>query len=127
MKDYVKLCIRENYPAHVIIHVGTNDLDSERQAEVLAKTIIDVAKSIRTNTCTVNISGIVPRNNNFNNKALDVNDELSKMRREVKLDFITHKKINPRADLNKSRLHLNRNGSDKICKNFVNYILKYYK
>ena len=40
---------------------------------------------------------------------------------------MAHKNINPRADLNKSRLHLNRNGSDKIGKNFVNFILKYYK
>ena len=80
MKDYVKPWIRENYPAHVVIHVGTNELDSEGQAEVIAKSIVDVAKSIRTNTRTVNISGIVPRNNNFNNTALDVNDELSKMR-----------------------------------------------
>ena len=92
-----------------------------------AKSITDVAKSIRTNTCTVSLSRIVLRNNNFNNKAFDVNDELSKTCREAKLDFITHKNINPRADLNKSRLHLNRHGSDKIGKNFVNFILKYYK
>ena len=45
--------------------------------------------------------------------------------REAKLGFITHKNIKPRADLNKSRLHLHRNGSDKIDKNFVNFILKY--
>ena len=58
---------------------------------------------------------------------MDLNDEHSKMCRETNLDFITHKNINPRADLNKSRLHLNRNGSDKIGKTFVNLILKYYK
>ena len=85
---------------------------------MIAKSTIDEAKSIRTNTRTVSISVIVPRNNNFNNKALDVNDELSKMYREAKLDFITHKNINPKVDLNKSRLHLNRNGSDEIDKNF---------
>ena len=125
MKDYVKHSIRENNPDHVIIHVDTNELDSERQADVIAKSFIDVAKGIRTNTCTASISGVVRRNDNFNNKALDVNDELAKMCREAKLDFITHKNVNPRADLNKSRLHLNRNGSDKIGKNFVNFILKY--
>ena len=58
--DYVKPCIRENYPDHVIIHVGTNELDSERQADMIAKSIIDVAKGIRTNIATVSISGIVP-------------------------------------------------------------------
>ena len=35
VKYYVKLCIRENNPDHVIIHVGTNELDSERQAVIL--------------------------------------------------------------------------------------------
>ena len=30
MNDYVKPCIRENNPDHVIIHVGTNELDSKR-------------------------------------------------------------------------------------------------
>ena len=30
MKDYVKPYIRENNPDHVIIHGGTNELNSER-------------------------------------------------------------------------------------------------
>ena len=49
---------------------------------MIAKSIIDV----------VNISGIVSRNDNFNTKALGVNDELLKMCREAILDFITYKK-----------------------------------
>ena len=48
------------------------------------------------------------------------------MCRETKLDFIKHKNINPVTDLNKSRLHLNKNGSDEIGKNFINFILKYH-
>ena len=51
---------------------------------------------------------------------MDVNDQLAKMCREAKLDFITHKNINPRADLNKSRIHLTRNGLDKIGWNITN-------
>ena len=82
MKDYIKPCIRENNPDHVIIFVGTNELDSERQADMIAKSIIEV----------VNTSGIVSRNDNFNIKALSVNDELLKMCREAKLDFIIYKK-----------------------------------
>ena len=87
------------------------------------------SKRHKKNTRTVSVSGIVPRNDNFNNKASDVNDELVKMCREAQLDFIAHKNINPRAGLNtsRSRLHLHRNASDKIGKNFVNFILKYYK
>ena len=66
----------------MIIFVGTNELDSERQADMIAKSITDV----------VNISGIVLRNDNFSTKALGVNDKLLKMCREAKLDFITYKK-----------------------------------
>ena len=77
LKDYIKPCIRKNNPDHVIIQLGPDELDSIRQAEMTAKSIIDVGKSIRTNT--VSISQIVPRNDSFNNKALDVIDELSKM------------------------------------------------
>ena len=75
---------------------------------MIAKSFLDVAKNIRSNTRTVSISGILPRNGSFNNKALDVKDELLNMHSESRLDFITHKNINPRVDLNKSTLHLNR-------------------
>ena len=67
-----------------------------------------------------------PTERHLNNKALYVNKENLKMCRETKLDFIKHKNINPMTDLNESRLHLNKNGSDKIGKNFINFILKYY-
>ena len=44
MKDYIKPCIREHNPDNVIINVGTNELESERQSEMIAKSIIDAAK-----------------------------------------------------------------------------------
>ena len=36
MKDYVKPCIRENDPDHVIMHVGTNEMNSELPPERIA-------------------------------------------------------------------------------------------
>ena len=53
--------------------------------------------------------------------------KFGKMCKEAKLNFISHKNINPRADLNKSRLHLDRNRSDIVSKNLVKFILKHYK
>ena len=79
MKDYVKPCIRENNPEYVILHVGTNELNSELTPERIAKSIIDVCKNIQTSHRSVSISGIVPRNDNFNKKATQVNRELSQM------------------------------------------------
>ena len=75
MKDYVKPCLRENDPKNVILHVRTNDLNSELPPERIAKSIVDVAKNIQSDTRKVSISGIVPRNDNFNNKAMEVNEE----------------------------------------------------
>ena len=123
MKHSMKPCIRENNLDNVIIHIGTNESDYERQPKMTAKFVIDVVKNMKTNTITVSISGILQQNGNNNN----ANEEVPKMCREAKLDFIMHKSITPRTDLNKSRLHLCRNGSVKIGKNFVNFILKYYK
>ena len=70
--------------------------------------------------------GIVPRNGNLNNKALEVSQELLKVYKEEKLDYIDDKNISPGTHLNKSRLHFNRNGSIIICKNFVSFVSKYF-
>ena len=79
MKEYVKPCIRENDPDHVIMHVGTNEMNSKLPPERIAKSVIDVAKKVKTDTRSVSISGIIPRNDNFNNKVMEVNKELAKM------------------------------------------------
>ena len=42
IKDFVKPCIRNNNPDHVIIHVGTKELDSESQVDMTATSIIDL-------------------------------------------------------------------------------------
>lgn len=55
-KDYVKPCIRENNPDHVLFHFGTNGLDSKRQSAMTAKSILHAGKSIKINTCTTSIS-----------------------------------------------------------------------
>ena len=126
MKDYAKPCIRENDPDHVILHAGTNELNSELLPERIAKSIVDVAKNIKSEKRSVSISGVVPRNDDLNNKASEVNKELSRMCKKEKLPFLEHSNINPRAHLNKSRIHLNRNGSEKLGKNFVDFIVNHY-
>ena len=122
MKDYVKPCIREDDPDHVIMHVGTNEMNSVLPPERIAKSVIDVAKNVKTDTRSVNISGIIPRNDNFNNKVMEVNKELAKMCKRERFQFLEHSNINPKARLNKSKVHLNRNGYIKLGKNFANFI-----
>ena len=79
MKDYVKPCIRKKSPDYVVFHVGINELNSELPPERIAKSIIDVAKNIQSDSQIVSIPGIVTRNDNFKIKATEVNKELSKM------------------------------------------------
>ena len=121
MKDYVKPCIREKNLDYLIFHVGINELNSELPPERIAKSIIDVAKNNQSDSRIVSISGIVPRNDNFNTKATEVNKELSKMCDKEKLVFLSHSNINPKICLNKSKLHLNRNGYEKLRKSFIKF------
>ena len=113
-------------PDYVIFLVGTNKLNSELPPERKAKSIIDVAKNTQSDSRIVSISGIVPRNGNFNIKAMEVNEEVSKMCDKEKLLFLSHSNIDPKTHLNKSKLHLNRNGYETASKNFVNFILNNY-
>ena len=126
MKDYVKPCICENYPEYVILHVGTNELNFELLLERIAKSIVDVAKNIKSEKRSVSISGVVLRNDDLNNKASEVSKELPRVCKKEKLAFLEHSNINPRAHLSKSRIHLNRNGSEKLGKNFVDFIVNHY-
>ena len=114
MKDYVKPCIGENNPDYVILHVDTNELNSELTPERIAKSVIDVGKNIQTNYRTVSISCIVPHNDNFNKEAMEVNKEYSKMCKKEKFILLDQSNINPKIHLNRSKLHLNRNGYEKL-------------
>ena len=62
MKDYAQPTTREN-PDHILIHVGTNDLPTRRQPDVIANDIIQLA--LKTNSCDVSISNIVTKTINI--------------------------------------------------------------
>ena len=62
MNDYVKPCIRENNPNHIIFHVGKNDIPTLKDPVAIAQSIVDLAKSVMTQDLSVTISSIIPRN-----------------------------------------------------------------
>ena len=97
-------------------------MNSELAPERIAKSVIDLAKNVKSDTCSFSISGIVPRIDNFNNKVMEVNKELAKMCKKEKLQFLEHSNINPKTHVNRSKVHLKRNGSIKLGKNFANFI-----
>ena len=128
MKDYTKPCTREENPDHIILHVGTNDLSSDNSPERVRKPIVDLAKNLFHDNRKVTISGIIPRNDEWNNKAELVNNHLKEMCKFGNIDFIDNSKnFNPKKHLNNSKLHLNDKGSYKLSNILVNYISSIYK
>ena len=75
LKDHRKPSLREN-PNHFDLHVGTNDLNSNRSPEPIAKSIADVSSSLKNDSHDVSISSIVVRNDKFKEKATQVNENL---------------------------------------------------
>ena len=89
MYDHVKPTIREVNPEHIILHVGTNDLNSEKTSSQISNSIIDLANSLKNETNNIHVSLIVPRNDNLNNKVKEVNNRLINMCEQRNIKIIT--------------------------------------
>ena len=63
MQDHVKPTIQDINPQQIILHVGTNDLKTERAASQIAKSIIDLSISLKQNGNMIAVFGILPRLN----------------------------------------------------------------
>ena len=109
MDDYKKPPIRDE-PDHFIVHVGTNDLNSELSSK-LVELIVDLAMCRKTESNDVRLSNIILRTDNclLNQKRCEVNTHLKEFRKERNLYLIDNSKNH---HLNKGRLHLNRKGSN---------------
>ena len=70
-------------------------------------------------------SDIVPRLDELNNKANQVNHRLVLMCKERNISFLSHdESIDPNKQLNKSKLHLNSNGIKVFGLNFSRFLVK---
>ena len=121
MKDYAQPTTREN-PDHILIHVGTNDLPTRRQPDVIAKDIIQLALKLKTNSCDVSISNIVARNDQYRKKASAVNHKLKDLCKEKNLHYTDHSNSINTRHLNGSKLHLNIKGTKILYSNLVEAI-----
>ena len=122
LKDYVKPSIRENNPDNIILHVGTNDVLSEKIPQVITQSIVDLAKTVANDNFQVTVSSIVPRNDQWSKKVYEVNKVLLNLCKDVNTPFISHSSIDAKRNLNNSKLHLNIKGSRKLQENFVKYL-----
>ena len=109
-------------PDHIVLHVGTNYLVSDRPPDLIAKSIVDIASSMKNENHDVTVSNIIARADHFKEKANEVNDYLSKLCMERNIYLIDHSKTFKTQHLNGSELHLNRRGSpilqNTVCKFF---------
>ena len=121
MKDYVNPSIRENNPDHIIFHVGTNDVPFEKTPQVIAQSVVNLAKSVTNDNLQVTVSSIVPRNDQWSKKVNEVNKVLLNLCKDVNIPFISHSAIDTKKNLN-SKLHLNIRGSRELQENFVKYL-----
>ena len=57
MKDFLKLLLCQN-PTHFILHVRSNNLKTEKSSKVIAKEIINIAVSLKSEAHNVSVSNI---------------------------------------------------------------------
>ena len=121
MKHYVKPAVEEN-PNLYILHVGTNDLRESKSAEKIADEIVDLAVTLKNEKNEVTVSGICPREDNLNDKARNVNENLAWRCHRQKLGFIEHEQLDAKKHTNTSKLHLNKAGNSILQRSFLNEI-----
>ena len=120
MHDYQKPLVRSS-PDHFILHVGTNDLLSNKSPEEIARSITDLATSIKNKKHDVSISNIIIRadDKKLEEKRYEVNSFLGKLCREKNFYLLAHSTKIKRNHLNKGKLHLNRKGTKLLSDIFV--------
>ena len=125
--DYVKPTMRDLNPNQIILHVGTNDLNSEKTSSQIANSIIDLRNSLKTDNNDITRSLIGPRADNLNNKANEVKNRLVNMCNQRNIRFINHSDdIQPERHVNDSEVHLNRYGTIVFAKNITKFLSDLY-
>ena len=80
MEDYMKPSLR-NPPDHFVLHVGTNDLSSEKSFMEIAKSIINLASQLKNEIHDVSVSTFILRTDDkkLNEKGMEVNLHLKEL------------------------------------------------
>lgn len=120
MIDYSKPSLAYN-PDTILLHCGSNDLKSEKNADVISNEIIDLAMKIKSGENDVIISGIITRNDASNEKRLTINELLETKCVNNNLKFCDNSNIKSHH-LNGSGVHLKPQGTYILANNFLNIL-----
>ena len=127
MHDHVKPTVQDVNLDCIILHCGTNDLNPEQTASQIARSIIELALSLKSKDNKILVSLIVPRNDHLNNKASEVNCRLVHICAEPNIPYIDHtNSIQQENHLNESKLHFNRYGNIAFTNSISKFLSKYY-
>ena len=92
MESHIFPTLEQN-PETIILDSGTNDLNSDSSPEEIARNIINLTTSCKTQTIKVILSSIVPRYDKLNEKTTRVNKCLKKECDARNICFIDHRNI----------------------------------
>ena len=92
MRDYANPILRDINSEHIILHIVTNDLMTKKTASQISRSIIEL-DTLKNDTNTVSISATVPRSDEPDNKATEVNNHLVFMCQERNISFLSHRNI----------------------------------
>lgn len=109
-------------PKHVILHCGTNDLQTKSPEEIVKETgeLCDYILAKCPNT-DITISSLTTRNDRQGNKTTEVNNQLQCLCLEKNFRFLLHANIDKKC-LNRSGIHLNKLGNSLLAKNIIGAI-----
>ena len=120
MVDYIKPTKSDSNPDVYLLHVGTNDLTSNKSPEQISLDILNLANSLKLDNNTVIVSSIVPRKDE--NKKNRWGQHLEELCNANNVGMISHRNINSKRHLNRSRLHLNDAGASLFIRNFRDFL-----
>ena len=109
-----------------MLHCGTNDLNSDRTSSQIAREIIDLATSLKSDKNKISISLLTPRCDKLNNKASEVNNRLINMCSHRNIAYIDHSSSIQQNHINESKVHLNRYGTVVFANTFSKFLSEYY-
>ena len=122
MNDFVKPLTRRK-PDKLIMHVGTNDLKHSPPRHI-AESIVNLVTNINDESpeTKVGISTLLIRNddNNISVKVNQVNSILKDICNQRKIPLLVNTNITS-THLNSKGLHLNRQGSATLQRNFKDF------
>ena len=114
-------------PNQIILHLATNDLNSEETSIQIANTIIDLRHSLKTEDNDITISLFATKAGNLNNKVNEVNNQLVNKCNQRNIKFINHgDDIQVKRHVNDSKIHFNGYGKIVFAKKITKFLSDLY-